>query len=138
VPVANGESGSDDGEDAEMREVRIYVEESKCEPLSLGRWARPQLYLGIYACRAACNDSGLTSPVQPLFNALSFCSALHDSLLPNGQTSTFPFFDNDDEDDNDAWEDGDARMNGEGGGEAGRVRSDFHSGGGPAARFRPY
>lgn len=33
-------------------------------------------------------------------------------------------------------------MNGEGGetngGEAGRVRSDFHSGGGPGARFRPY
>jgi nucleotide-sensitive chloride channel 1A len=30
-------------------------------------------------------------------------------------------------------------MNGDGqGGEAGRVRSDFHSGGGPGARFRPY
>jgi nucleotide-sensitive chloride channel 1A len=30
-------------------------------------------------------------------------------------------------------------MNGdEQGGEAGRVRSDFHSGGGPGARFRPY
>lgn len=86
--------------------------------------------------------------VQPLFNALSFCSALHDSLLPNGQTSTFPFFDNDDDDDEGAWEDadedGDARMNGpngtngDAGGEAGRIRSDFHSGGGPAARFRPY
>lgn len=86
--------------------------------------------------------------VRPLFDALSFCSNLHDSLLPNGQTSHFPFFDNDDEDNDGAWEDadedGDIPMNGGGatgsgeGGDAGRVRSDFHSGGGPAARFRPY
>jgi nucleotide-sensitive chloride channel 1A len=31
----------------------------------------------------------------------------------------------------------DGEANGEAG-EAGRVRSDFHSGGGPGARFRPY
>jgi nucleotide-sensitive chloride channel 1A len=29
-------------------------------------------------------------------------------------------------------------MNGEGEEGTGRVRSDFHSGGGPGARFRPY
>jgi nucleotide-sensitive chloride channel 1A len=58
--------------------------------------------------------------------------------LPNGETSSFPFFppgegDEDEEDDEEWEEDGDEEMNG-----TGRVRSDFHSGGGPGARFRPY
>ena len=75
--------------------------------------------------------------VRPLFTALSECSALHASLLPNGDESSFFGFagDDDDEDDDgaEAFEDAD-----EDGGEGGRVRSDFHSGGGPHARFRPY
>jgi nucleotide-sensitive chloride channel 1A len=77
--------------------------------------------------------------VSPLFEALSDCSALHDSLLPSGETSSFPFFPGDDDDEE--YEDEDEEMDGEAngeGGEAGRVRSDFHSGGGPGARFRPY
>lgn len=84
--------------------------------------------------------------VQPLFDALATCSAINDSPNPNGQTSHFPFIDNDDDEDNDeAWEDADEDADdqangGEGavGGEGGRIRSDFHSGGGPGARFRPY
>lgn len=82
--------------------------------------------------------------MEPLYYALSDCSALHDSLLPNGQPSSFPFFDPEDDDEafQDADEDGDAAgedtdMNGDGV-NGGRVRSDFHSGGGPGARFRPY
>lgn len=89
-------------------------------------------------------------PVQPLFSALSSCSALHASLLPSGEPSSFGFFpSNDDIDDgeaewSDADEEDDGAQDGEGEGEggeeggAGRVRSDFHSGGGPGARFRPY
>lgn len=86
--------------------------------------------------------------VEPLFQAMSDCSALHDSLLPNGQPSSFPFLDGDDDDedgdgDEGAWEDadeegGDQGVNGTGEANGGRVRSDFHSGGGPGARFRPY
>lgn len=40
-----------------------------------------------------------------------------------------------DDDEEGGWED---VAQGEDGGEGGRVRSDFHSGGGPEARFRPY
>lgn len=74
--------------------------------------------------------------MEPLFGALSRCSALHESLLPDGTPNNFFGFagDSDDEeedDDDDEEEQGD-------GGEIGRVRSDFHSGGGPDARFRPY
>lgn len=73
-----------------------------------------------------------------LFDALSACSALHASLMPSGEPSSFfGFEDDDDEWDEDA-EDGafdDADEEHHGGG---RVRSDFHSGGGPGARFQPY
>nr|XP_019014979.1 uncharacterized protein I206_01067 [Kwoniella pini CBS 10737]OCF53760.1 hypothetical protein I206_01067 [Kwoniella pini CBS 10737] len=90
-----------------MREIRIFLNESKLESL---------------------------------FSALSFCSALHDSILPNGQTSSFFGFNQDqdeDDDDNDVeegqWEDANEEQQGQG-----RVRSNFHSGGGPQSRFRPY
>ena len=80
--------------------------------------------------------------VSPLFEALSDCSALHDSILPNGETSSFPFFPpgEDDEDEGEDWEDDEEGMNGDGDAAegTGRVRSDFHSGGGPGNRFRPY
>lgn len=77
--------------------------------------------------------------MSPLFEALSDCSALHASLLPSGEPSSFPFFppnedgtfDDEDDDEEDEWQDGDMEN-------GGRVRSDFHSGGGPGARFRPY
>jgi hypothetical protein len=76
----------------------------------------------------------LTLPsVESLFGALSTCSALHDSLLPTGEPSSFFGFgdDGDDDDDGDAaFEDADES--------GGRVRSDFYSGGGPGARFAPY
>lgn len=79
--------------------------------------------------------------VSPLFEALSGCSALHDSLLPSGETSSFPFFPPGEEEDDEEWEEEDdqsgGQANGNGNGD-GRVRSGFHSGGGPGARFRPY
>lgn len=83
------------------------------------------------------------SSVSPLFEALSDCSALHASLMPSGEPSSFPFFPPnedgtfDDDDDEGEWED-DADQGENGNGDMGRVRSDFHSGGGPGARFRPY
>lgn len=70
--------------------------------------------------------------VQPLFTALSRCSALHESLLPDGTPNNFFGFADDSEDEEDDEEDEGAD------GQIGRVRSDFHSGGGPEARFRPY
>lgn len=84
--------------------------------------------------------------MQPLFSALSQCSALHLSQIPPDQANSFFGFgdmddgpDDEDEDEDDdgegGWEDvngGDEEEQG------GRVRSDFHSGGGPEARFRPY
>lgn len=85
--------------------------------------------------------------VETLFQALSACSALHASLMPNGEPSSFfgsgGFGDDDDDDEGEdgQWddaEDPDADANGAADGTAGRVRSDFHSGGGPGARFRPY
>ncbi|WVQ85399.1 hypothetical protein IAT38_007564 [Cryptococcus sp. DSM 104549] len=76
------------------------------------------------------------SKLEPLFQALSNCSALHDSLLPSGEPSSFFGFGGDDDDDFEGedgqWEDADEEEG------PGRVRSDFHSGGGPGARFRPY
>ena len=88
---------------------------------------------------------------------MSRCSALHDSLMPNGEPSSFfgfgdmadgPEYDDEYDDDEAGWEEvegGDADGNGNGGDEhddtganGGRVRSDFHSGGGPGARFAPY
>lgn len=74
--------------------------------------------------------------MDAVFNALSSCSALHASLLPSGEPSSFfgggewygadgEFENADEEDDEDE-------------GSGGRVRSDFHSGGGPGARFQPY
>lgn len=71
--------------------------------------------------------------VQPLFTALSRCSALHESLLPDGTPNNFFGLDDDDEEEDDEDEE-----EGQDDGEIGRVRSDFHSGGGPEARFRPY
>jgi nucleotide-sensitive chloride channel 1A len=44
----------------------------------------------------------------------------------------------DDEDDDEGWEDDMDQTEGDSGVDGGRVRSDFHSGGGPGARFRPY
>jgi nucleotide-sensitive chloride channel 1A len=73
--------------------------------------------------------------VTPLFDALSACSALHASLLPSGEPSNFFGF-ADDDDDDDEWEDDQFDDADEPAG--GRVRSDFHSGGGPGARFQPY
>lgn len=69
--------------------------------------------------------------------------------MPSGEPSSFPFFPPNedgsfDDGDDDEWEEddgGDGDMqngNGNGVDEGGRVRSDFHSGGGPGARFRPY
>lgn len=75
--------------------------------------------------------------MTPLFDALSQCSALHASTLPSGEVSSFFGF-GDDDDDDDEWdetEDGAFEDAEEGGG---RVRSEFHSGGGPQARFQPY
>ncbi|KAK8865882.1 hypothetical protein IAR55_001030 [Kwoniella newhampshirensis] len=100
------DEGEEEGgeEFTELREVRIFLSESKLEPL---------------------------------FQALSSCSALHASLLPNGEPSSFFGFNADDDDDDDGqWEDADE--DDDGGNGQGRVRSDFHSGGGPGARFRPY
>jgi nucleotide-sensitive chloride channel 1A len=92
-----------------------------------------------------------THTVPTLFQALSQCSALHDSLLPNGEPSSFfggmgdgfGTMPEGPDDDGEGWEDmengDDADANGGEEGEGGgRVRSDFHSGGGPGARFRPY
>lgn len=73
------------------------------------------------------------TPVQPLFAALSRCSALHASLLPDGTPNNFFGLADDSEDEEDGDNDDDAAD-----GEIGRVRSDFHSGGGPDARYRPY
>ena len=88
---------------------------------------------------------------------MSRCSALHDSLLPNGEPSSFfgfgdmadgPEYDDEYDDEEAGWEEvegGDEHDNDnnedqqDGGGvSGGRVRSDFHSGGGPGARFAPY
>ena len=84
--------------------------------------------------------------VKDLFDALSRCSALHDSLLPSGEPSSFfgafgdmadgPDLSDDELDGDDEDVDGDGQAGGEG--EGGRVRSDFHSGGGPGARYTPY
>ncbi|WWC58584.1 uncharacterized protein I303_101127 [Kwoniella dejecticola CBS 10117] len=56
-----------------------------------------------------------SSKLESLFSALSFCSALHDSVLPNGEPSSFFGFGAGDDDDDDAydgeegqWEDADA------------------------------
>lgn len=67
--------------------------------------------------------------------ALSNCSALHDSLLPSGEPSNFFGFGMDDDEDDD---DEEYDENDQDGASGGRVRSDFHSGGGPGARFQPY
>ncbi|ORX34301.1 regulator of volume decrease after cellular swelling-domain-containing protein [Kockovaella imperatae] len=113
------EDNDEAGQYSTFRELRIYVSESR---------------------------------VQDLFNAMSHCSGLHDSLLPSGEPSSFfgGFGDmpNGPEDEEDQYEDGDEEEQegdesrvgqpGEDEGEAGRVRSDFHSGGGPGARYRPY
>ncbi|WVR05857.1 hypothetical protein IAU60_002883 [Kwoniella sp. DSM 27419] len=111
------EDEADQGADeyTEMREIRVYLPEAKLEPL---------------------------------FSALSFCSALHASLLPSGEPSSFFGFGGEDSDggEDGQWEDADVDidggededMDGDIGTDGGRVRSDFHSGGGPGARFRPY
>ncbi|WVW82252.1 hypothetical protein I302_104258 [Kwoniella bestiolae CBS 10118] len=101
------EGYAEEDEFTEMREIRIFLNQSKLESL---------------------------------FQALSFCSALHDSLLPNGEPSSFFGFGGGDDDEEEEGEEGqweDAEEGADGNG-AGRVRSDFHSGGGPQARFRPY
>ena len=68
-------------------------------------------------------------------------------MLPNGEPSSFFGFGDMAEGPDDEWEEDEVDGgNGEGGdgdgdgdgADGGRVRSDFHSGGGPAARFRPY
>jgi nucleotide-sensitive chloride channel 1A len=120
-----GMQGDDDY--TPMREIRIFLPEAKCEcPHELSQ-------------RRKADES----PVQSLFSALSQCSALHDSLLPNGEPSSFFGFGDmaegpDDEDDDEGWEDDMDQTEGDSGVDGGRVRSDFHSGGGPGARFRPY
>ena len=77
--------------------------------------------------------------------------------MPNGEPSSFfgfgdmadgPEYDDEYDDDEAGWEEvegGDADGDGNSGDEqddaganGGRVRSDFHSGGGPGARFAPY
>ena len=91
--------------------------------------------LSVYICYTIITND--LAPVQPLFSALSQCSALHASRLPSGEESSFFGFGDspDGPDDDEAFDDADE--DGEGG-EGGRVRSDFHSGGGPESRFRPY
>ncbi|WVF70565.1 hypothetical protein IAT40_005356 [Kwoniella sp. CBS 6097] len=77
--------------------------------------------------------------LEPLFQALSSCSALHASLLPNGEPSSFfggfGGGDDDDEYDDDGeqgqWEDAAE----DGTADGGRVRNGQN---GPSARFRPY
>ena len=84
----SGANGHADGEEEEytpMREIRIFLPETKCK--------RPIL-----------PAEGLTPPVQPLFAALSQCSALHMSLLPNGEPSSFFGFGDMDDGPDDEWE----------------------------------
>lgn len=69
--------------------------------------------------------------MQPLFSALSRCSALHESLLPDGTPNNFFGLADDSEGDD---EDEEEEQDGDDG-EIGRVRSDFQ---GPDARYRPY
>ncbi|OCF55495.1 chloride channel, nucleotide-sensitive, 1A [Kwoniella mangroviensis CBS 10435] len=88
---AEGYEGGEEEEFTEMREIRIFLNQSKLESL---------------------------------FQALSFCSALHDSLLPNGEPSSFFGFggDDDDEDEDEAegdegqWEDADESAGADGSG----------------------
>ncbi|WVQ97358.1 hypothetical protein IAU59_004470 [Kwoniella sp. CBS 9459] len=72
--------------------------------------------------------------LEALFQALSSCSALHASLLPNGEPSSFFGFgdDDDDEYDDGQWEDA---AEDDGTADGGRVRNGQN---GPSARFRPY
>ena len=59
--------------------------------------------------------------------------------MPNGEpSSVFGFGDMADGPEDEEWEDEEEEEEQANGGEPGRVRSDFHSGGGPEARFRPY
>lgn len=91
------------------------------------------------AFRSWTSEPVLTpTPVEGLFSALSACSALHDSVLPNGEPSSFFGFGDDDDDEDDEEGDDGAFDDAEDEGAGGRVRSDFHSGGGPGARYRPY
>lgn len=98
-----------------MRELRVYVSDESKRALF-----RSLVFPLIHS-------------VEPLFLALSHCASLHPSLEPNGEPTSFfggafSSGDEDSEPEADPAEDG----------EAGRVRSDFHSGGGPGARYRPY
>ncbi|WRT64104.1 uncharacterized protein IL334_001033 [Kwoniella shivajii] len=130
IDVDNDDHEEDDDDDGEEGEEYDYQENDE--------------YTEMREIRIFLNESKL----EPLFQALSSCSALHDSLLPNGEPSSFFGFGGDDdaegyddgqgqdgqwEDADEDDEDGNGNANG-----AGRVRSDFHSGGGPQARFRPY
>lgn len=99
-----------------MSEMRIFVAPEK----------------GKFGGVSPVECSVLTS-VESLFQALSTCSALHASLLPSGEPSSFFGMDDDDDEEDGAFDDADDQPVA-----AGRVRSDFHSGGGPEARFQPY
>lgn len=115
--------GAEEDEDAPMREIRIYVPDSQRE----------------WSCMLSLSLPGLIMTVRPLFSALSHCSGLHASLLPSGEPSSFFGFSDNPDGPEDEWEDADDAMeDAEEDTEGGRVRSDFHSGGGPGARFRPY
>ena len=107
-----------------MRELRIYIDESKRD--------------SIHPFLPALTILTFTA-VQALFSALSQCSALHASLLPNGEPSSFfGFGDMGDGPEDEVDEEDDDDPEGDEDGSGGRVRSDFHSGGGPEARYRPY
>lgn len=104
-----------------LAEMRIYVAEDQCEctstpPFTFSRETGSQL----------SRQAVQLTAVQPLFSALSRCSALHESLLPDGTPNNFFGLADDSEDDEEEEEDE---------GEIGRVRSDFQ---GPDARYRPY
>ncbi|OCF38588.1 chloride channel, nucleotide-sensitive, 1A [Kwoniella heveanensis CBS 569] len=77
--------------------------------------------------------------LEPLFQALSSCSALHASLLPNGEPSSFfGFGDGDDDDDEGEYDDGQWEDADEDSTDGGRVRTHNNGQNGPSARFRPY
>lgn len=119
-----GDDGAEEDEYMEMREVKIYLSDT----------SKRKLHIELIVFTMELTHLFI---VEPLFQALSQCSALHASLLPNGEPSSFFGFAGDESEGEDGqWDDAPEDDDGVNG--PGRVRSDYHSGGGPEARFRPY
>jgi nucleotide-sensitive chloride channel 1A len=118
------------------------VEETSIRPCGRSGYTFPTRNVRSILWRIDQRNLADDLPVQPLFSALSQCSALHLSQLPADQGNSFFGFGNmddgsDDDEDGD-WDDVENGQEEGPEGDGGRVRSDFHSGGGPEARFRPY